>query len=134
MPVSPIPLLQHLDGQGAATVKGLPSPEAETDAANKAYVDEKVRRIKAPAAQAISGHRAVFISANDEADYPQVARQIDGLTIVGVSAGAAAQGDDVEIYTAGAITEPGWNWTSGPVFAGNLACRSWSRHWRNRSF
>ena len=119
MPVNPVPLLQDYDAQGNATVQNLRDPTADGDATSKSYVDDLVRKITANAAQALSGHRAVLITPSDEADYPALATVLDGQLIAGITAGAAAQGDPVTIHTAGPITEPGWTWTPGPVFAGD---------------
>lgn len=65
----------------------------------------------------LSGHRAIRVSAG-------LAYVCDGATAahagrcIGVSTGAAAQGDATLIQTIGVLTEPSWSWIEGPVFVG----------------
>lgn len=65
----------------------------------------------------LSGHRAVYINASGasyaSADSPTLAR-----ACVGITTGAAMSGDLITITTFGAIAEPSWAWSPGPVYLG----------------
>ncbi len=71
------------------------------------------------AAKALSGHRAVLLTAVGTADYPDLSAPLDGGLIAGVTTGAAAAGAEIAIRTGGLLSEPSWAWTRGPVFAGD---------------
>jgi hypothetical protein len=65
----------------------------------------------------LSGHRAIRVLSG-------VAYLCDGTNAahigraIGISTGAAVAGADVEVQTAGLLTEPSWTWADGPVFVG----------------
>jgi hypothetical protein len=120
MPVTPIPLLQDIDAQGAATIKGLRDPVAAGDAVSKSYLDVAIGKVSAPAAQNLSGHRAVLLTSGETLDYPSLSSASDGQQILGLSTQAANIGGNCVVQVAGLIIEPSWTWTRGPVFAGDL--------------
>lgn len=68
---------------------------------------------------AIGGHRAVVQLPGRLARYPSLATALDADIIVGISVGAAADGEDVTVRLIGEIVEGSWNWTPGPIFAGD---------------
>lgn len=119
---NPIPLLQDFDAAGVATIKGVRDPVDARDVAPKTYVDQHVANVRTAlslsATGPISGHRAI-VSTGTGARYPDASVSADGDLIVGISTNAAVDGDEVIVRTNGEITEPSWNWTPGPIFAGN---------------
>lgn len=65
----------------------------------------------------LSGHRAIRVASGlayvcDGTNAAHIGRAI------GISTGAAVAGADVEVQTAGLLTEPSWTWADGPVFVG----------------
>jgi len=119
---NPIPLLQDFDAAGVATIKGVRDPVAAGDVTPKSYVDQHVANLRTAlslsAIGPISGHRAI-VSTGNGARYPSTSVSADGDLIVGISTNAADDGDEVIVRTNGEIVEPSWNWTPGPIFAGN---------------
>ena len=67
----------------------------------------------------ISGHRAIIQMSGRQARYPILSQASDADMIVGISLGAAVNGADVTVRLLGEMEESSWNWTQGPVFAGN---------------
>jgi len=70
-----------------------------------------------PALRDLSGHRVVK-AVFGGADYASSDNAADANTVVGLTVGAAAQGQPIKIQAEGEITEPSWNWVEGPVFNG----------------
>lgn len=70
------------------------------------------------AAVALSGHRAVK-AVDAGVDYPSSAVAADGDLIVGITTHAADALGEVKVQAGGAIEEPSWNWSIGPIFAGD---------------
>lgn len=119
---NPIPLLQDFDAAGVATVRNARDPVADGDVTTKRYVDTQIGNVRTAlslsATGAISGHRAI-VAAGNNARYPNLAVAVDADLIVGISINSAGIGGTVQVQTAGEITEPSWNWSPGPVFAGD---------------
>jgi len=90
---------------------GPPGAPGQDGAAGEAVV---VRE----AAQALGGHRVVKPVASDEVDYASSDIAGDGDLILGITKGAAAAGDDVQVQVGGTMTEGSWNWILGPVYCG----------------
>lgn len=70
------------------------------------------------AAQALSGHRLVSITAADEVDY---ADSSDGsaLRVLGMTTGSAEAGAQVGVLLSGEISEPSWDWSLDvPIYLG----------------
>lgn len=74
-----------------------------------------LRRI---AARDMSGHRFVFPSASGLVDYASCTNLAHALMVLGMTQGAAVAGTPVDVQITDELTEPGWNWTPGPVFLG----------------
>lgn len=72
--------------------------------------------LQAVAGATLGGHRAIFIDAG-RAQYADSAAP-SAERVAGITLGAAAEDAVVNYQTAGAITEPSWNWNEGPVFLG----------------
>jgi hypothetical protein len=75
-----------------------------------------VQFLEALAGENLSGHRAVFVFA-EEAFYASNTDET-AESVIGVTIGSSLQGDAVQILTDGEIEEPSWNWTPGIVFLG----------------
>lgn len=101
-----------VSGQSLVSTVSVPGPQGP-----KGNTGESVTTQTHKAGANLSGHRAIRVSGG-------LAHVADGTNAahagrcIGISTGAAVQGDDVTVQTAGAITEPGWTWTDGPVFVG----------------
>lgn len=77
-----------------------------------AAVEYRVTAGAVMASTDIGGHRAITAAGlyADDATLDLV---------IGISSGAAAQGDLVEYVASGPMDEGGWNWTpGGPIFVG----------------
>lgn len=72
--------------------------------------------LAATAVRDLSGHRVVKVFSG-QADYPD--RTGDYNARLGVTQGAALEGDAVQVSLAGPLTEPSWSFTPGPVFVGD---------------
>lgn len=71
-----------------------------------------------PAAADLGGHRVVR-SSGGFVGYADAYDEDHGDDVLGLTLGAAVAGDDVQVQTAGVITEPSWAWTpEEPIFAG----------------
>lgn len=70
------------------------------------------------AGESLSGHRAVYISAANQAMY--ASKDDDTADAVfGITTSAASLASAVEIRYIGVITEPSWNWTvKEPIYLG----------------
>jgi hypothetical protein len=69
------------------------------------------------ASGAIGGHRAVVISSAGAVGYADNTLPDHANAVVGITLGAAADGDDIQVQDSGEITEPSWNWMlQQPVF------------------
>lgn len=68
---------------------------------------------------ALSGHRVVRPTNPSEVGYADSSVVADANAVLGITLGATLAGDDVNVQTAGEITEPSWTWVVGdPVFLG----------------
>lgn len=68
---------------------------------------------------AISGHRVVAEQGDGTAAYADNTNSPDRWSPLGVTTGAAVDGDDVTVVRVGAIDEPSWSWTPlDPVYLG----------------
>lgn len=70
------------------------------------------------AAQALSGHRVVYLVSENDVAYPDQSDYQQVKKILGITKGAALAGAPVEIQTAGVLVEPGWNFLPGDVWLG----------------
>ena len=67
------------------------------------------------AGEILSGHRLVEYNASGLLVYSS------GFSAVGLTAASALAGAVVEVFPAGALVEPSWNWTPGqPIFQTGL--------------
>lgn len=74
--------------------------------------------IRKVAATALSGHRAVWLSA-DGLRYADPADLSNADAVFGISTYAVAAGQDVLVQSSGVMVEPSWDWTpSEPLFLG----------------
>lgn len=68
---------------------------------------------------ALSGHRVVRASGAGAVAYADSANVAHATTVLGITTGAAADGDPVTIQAGGPISEPSWAWTPDqPVYCG----------------
>lgn len=65
-----------------------------------------------PAAQNLSGHRLVVATPTGAA-YAEPGNPAHADALLGLTTGAALQGDTASIQAAGELTEPSWTWTPG---------------------
>lgn len=66
----------------------------------------------------LSGHRAVYL-AGGEAAYASADDAATANACIGITTGAALEGDEVVITTMGKLVEPTWTWTEAlPVYLG----------------
>jgi hypothetical protein len=82
-----------------------------------AATDYTAITIDRPAASALSGHRCVRV-VDGEASYCDAADASHIGQAIGITNGAASQGNDAAIVTHGPLSEIGWNWSPGPVYCG----------------
>lgn len=67
----------------------------------------------------LSGHRAVLYYPNGSVGYATNTDPTHGLRVLGITTGAALQGDPVEVKLLDHLTEPSWNWdVSKPIYLG----------------
>lgn len=83
------------------------------------YPDAAVSTITKKAQGAISGHRVVYSISQTHAAYANQSDYLQVRKIIGITTGAAADGDDVVIQDKGILIEPGWTWNEGDIFAGS---------------
>lgn len=68
----------------------------------------------------ISGHRVVRVSGNDTVDYADKDSLSDINKVIGVTLGASAQNDPINIQTNGEIEDVSFNWNINlPIYLGN---------------
>ena len=68
----------------------------------------------------ISGHRVVRVSGNDTVDYADKDSLSDINKVIGVTLGASAQNDPINIQTRGEIEDVSFNWDiNKPIYLGN---------------
>jgi hypothetical protein len=71
-----------------------------------------------PAGQDLGGHRVVW-SDDGAAKYSDAGDVATAAAAIGVTTGAASEGDDATIQTYGPLNEPSWNWAPGePIYLG----------------
>lgn len=71
------------------------------------------------AGAAVSGHSVLTMDSNGEAIYADSTNPTHADSLIGVSTGAAAQGDTVYVKNFGLVQHQGWSLTPGePVFLG----------------
>lgn len=70
------------------------------------------------AAGALGGHRLVVAEGAGLAGYADSGNPAHVGKLLGMTAGAAADGAPVTIIQVGEIVEPSWNWNPGPVYLG----------------
>lgn len=96
---------------GAAAV-GVPGPSTGGGSASTLTVT-------GTAAQALSGHSAVYRRSDGLIDYASADNLACMNESIWVTTGAAAMGDDVTAVTFGEMSEPSWSWSPGvPIFLG----------------
>ena len=68
---------------------------------------------------ALGGHRAVRSTGQGMAGYADAQIEGHGDDVLGITLGAAASGDEVQIQGSGEIVEPSWAWSpQEPIFLG----------------
>lgn len=66
---------------------------------------------------ALGGHRAVVMTTVGKVGYADNTMLTHANGVLGITIGAAADGDSVNVQTTGEVIEPSWNWTLNlPVF------------------
>lgn len=79
--------------------------------------NDRVSVSRAPAAENLSGHRA--IGGSGDGVRARSASDLSTLgQVVGVTLGSAVRGQEVQFQTSGEIVEPSWSWTPGRVWLG----------------
>lgn len=72
------------------------------------------------AGAALSGHRIVYLDANQKAQYASNQTASHALIALGLTLGAAALDDPVDVQRSGEVTEPTWGWSlEQPVYLGD---------------
>lgn len=104
------------DTRAVAVVgKGAQGPEGPVGPPGPAGGDVFVRT----AAAALGGHRVVRSTGHALAGYADAQVEEHGDDVLGVTLGAAAAADDVQIQGSGEIVEPSWAWQpQKPIFLG----------------
>lgn len=75
--------------------------------------------IAAVASVALGGHRIVLFNASEELIYADNTTSAHAHRVLGMTTGAASQGQSASVIRQGDLTEPTWNWTpDNPVFLG----------------
>lgn len=80
------------------------------------YPDAAVSTLSKKAQGTLSGHRVVYsfspthVAYANPTDYLQIGK------VLGMTTGAAADGEDVVVQDKGILIEPGWAWNSGDIF------------------
>ena len=82
------------------------------------YPDAAVSTITKKAQGAISGHRVVYSFSQTHAAYADQSEYTQVRKIIGITTGAAADGDDLVIQDKGILIEPGWAWAAGDIYLG----------------
>jgi hypothetical protein len=71
------------------------------------------------AADAVSGHRVVYVTASGQCAYPDITQAAHVRALAGVTDAAASAGATVAVRQRGLISHSGWTWTPGElVFCG----------------
>lgn len=71
------------------------------------------------AAQALSGHRAVYRRSDGLIDYADAGNLAHRNAAIGITTGAASSGATVTVVMAGEMTEGSWSWAApGLIFLG----------------
>ena len=83
-----------------------------TESAKEGY-----KRIDWTALGVVHGARAVVVE-NSSVRHPSLTVISDAVKIVGISTGAALDGQTVTVQTGGTISDSSWAWSAGDVFAG----------------
>lgn len=78
-------------------------------------IRQGVSRVPMVADGIIHGRRAVS-AALGLVYHPALATPLDGVNVYGIAAGAATDGDPVEVHTQGPMTDASWTWVAGPVY------------------
>lgn len=68
------------------------------------------------AGENLAPYRAVLVRSDGKAYYADKGTASERDNVIGIVKAAASINDLVEIYTAGTVTNPAWNWTPGPVY------------------
>lgn len=89
-------------------IPGPPGPPGELG-------EQVVQRV---AAVALGGNRVVKPVADGQVNYATSDFVPDANIILGITQGAAIQGDIIDVQIGGTMEEPSWNWTIGQVFCG----------------
>jgi hypothetical protein len=74
-----------------------------------------ITRISRPAAEPISGQRVVATDSNGDFIYADSSTPAHAQSTIGVTIGAAAQGDTATAIALGPLTENSWTWTPGSL-------------------
>jgi len=69
------------------------------------------------AARDLSAHRVVVLTPSG-VDYPNLAAMESGDAVLGITTGAVASGASAAYQFEGALSDPSWAWTVGPLFCG----------------
>ncbi len=81
---------------------------------------DRVESISVIAGAALGGHRIVYLDSAHEAQYASNQTTDHALTSLGMTLGAVAENDTVEVQRSGEVVEPTWSWTLNvPVYLGD---------------
>lgn len=98
----------------AVGIPGPPGPPGSSSGGSSDHIE-----ITGTAAQALSGHRAVYRRADGLIDYADAATLGDISRAIGVTQGAASSGAPVTVMMLGEMIEGSWSWTApGLIFLG----------------
>ena len=98
----------------AVGIPGPPGPPGPSGGGPSDHIE-----ITGTAAQALSGHRAVYRRSDGLIDYADAATLGHISRAIGVTAGAASSGNPVTVLMFGEMTEGSWTWTvPGLIFLG----------------
>ncbi len=90
--------------------QGLPGPQGLPGQAGVSFLTFK-------ADGALGGHRAVVMTGTGKVGYADNLTPSHANAVVGITLGAASDGNDVQVQNGGEILEPSWNWAlQSPVF------------------
>lgn len=98
--------------EGTAVAVPVPGPAGPPGGGGSSVI------VTGTAGVALSGHRAVVRQPDGSFVYADNTNPAHLALPIGITNGAAAAGDPVQVVMVGELTEPSWSWTPGPVFLG----------------
>lgn len=101
----------------SGSVQGIPGPPGAdgTDGIDGATASLVVNCI---ASEAIGGGRAVRIIWDKYVGYVSSDNPLLADTVLGITTGAAAYGQNIGVQYMGELQDSGWSWVPGPIYCG----------------